>query len=122
MIAGCHARKTNKRKGKEVAMKKHPHAVALVSIALALFFAGCASTYWQHPATGQVIECQTQDPYAMGTATDLTNPNRPAVPNGLIGRALCEDTLKEAGYSKIQHDDGKAMWERAREQAQRGTR
>ena len=71
---------------------------------LALGLAGCAmydSTYWRHPATGVIVECEASwnSAFALDVSTGL--------------RDYCERLMQRAGLERISHDEGK-LWEKSR--------
>ena len=72
-------------------------------LVLAVALAGCSvydSTYWRHPTTGVVVECEASWRDALET-TDVSTRMRD----------YCDRLLQRAGLKQITHDEGKE-WER----------
>lgn len=71
----------------------------------ALVFSGCAtyyqSTYWKHPVTGVIVECDLSASDAVA-ANDITAARR----------TYCESLMQRAGLVQLSREDGKA-WEAA---------
>jgi hypothetical protein len=75
-----------------------------LGLVLVVTLAGCAiydSTYWRHPATGVIVECEASwnSAFALDVSTGL--------------RDCCERLMQRAGLQRISHDEGK-LWEKSR--------
>ena len=73
-------------------------------LAIAVALAGCAtynSTYWRHPATGVMVECQAS--WKEISYYELDLPTRM--------RTYCEALMRQAGLEQISRDEGK-QWEK----------
>ena len=77
----------------------------ILLVALVLTLTGCGaydSTYWRHPMTGVIVECEASwrdgnTSYGLGTPF----------------RDYCEQLMQRAGLVKISHEEGK-QWEKTR--------
>ena len=73
-----------------------------IAIVVGLVTYGCSvydSTYWRHPVTGVIVECDCPWEYRGAYSIDTAFRDR------------CEDLMQRAGLVGITHDEGEE-WER----------